>query len=437
MFTHRINESVIQRSIGSGFITALLGPRRVGKTTLVEHFMKLNPKQHWIFLTMDIRSDRQRVEAGELRALIEELSLQKIGDSPKLWIAIDEAQKCPALFEQIKVMYDDYKDQNVIKFVLTGSGFLSLHQLSSESLAGRIELYHIREFGLNEAAGLLNQTEIPNVSVLDIICDNPSALTHENLDKNSPYKSILQKVLTTLLIWGGLPEVLISSSEADRLIYLRNYLQTYLEKDIRDVITIADLNLYEKLMDITAAQTGSVREDRRLLDALSCSRETLKKYRGYLEATLVYKEIYPFIGSSLKRLVKSPKGYLTNNGLISLFTGLYHPLLLEKSGQMGARFENWFLNELQIWLDRDPGRSQIYFWRTSAGVEVDFVVEKQPWIFPFEVTYSNLIQPQKVKHLEQFMQEESKAPFGFYIYNGEFKFDQERRIYFLPAWMIG
>ena len=91
-------------------------------------------------------------------------------------------------------------------------------------------------------------------------------------------------------------------------------------------------------------------------------------------ATLQYTEIYPYIESSLKRLTKSPKGYLINNGLISYLTGIHDYSLLTTTGMVGHRFENWFLNEVKTWLDAQVERHEAYFWRTAAGAEVDFVI---------------------------------------------------------------
>lgn len=259
-----------------------------------------------------------------------------------------------------------------------------------------------------------------------------------SIDELTPYREDLQKSLQELLIWGGLPEVLsIDDGEEDKISYLANYLQTYLEKDVRDIGTVADLPLYQKMMEIVAQQTGSVREDKRSIDALGCSRDTLKKYRGFLEATLVYREIYPYIGSPLKRLVKSPKGYLTNNGLVSYLSGIYDLATLEKSGLIGHRFENWALREFQTWLDRDPKKSEIFFWRTSGQVEVDLVVEKTPHVLPCEVTYGSRVDPKKIKHLKQFLHQEPRAPYGIYLYNGDFSYDPESKIIFLPAWTLG
>ena len=218
--------------------------------------------------------------------------------------------------------------------------------------------------------------------------------------------------------------------------YLANYLQTYLEKDVRAIESIADLSLYRQLMDVISEQTGSIRDDTRILKSLGCHRDTLNKYRGYLAATLMYQDIHPYINSILKRLVKSPKGYLINNGLISFLTGIYDRQLLIKTGQMGHRLENWFLNELQVWLNKGPGRHSIHFWRTGGGAEVDFIVKKPPYVYPFEITISNDIAQKKVNNLLRFRAYEPKADIGYYIYMGEAKWDEVNRIAYIPAWCV-
>lgn len=432
----RVNQAIVAASIEGPYITALLGPRRVGKTYFVENYAKQHPDRKWVFFNMDQLAQRQQVKAQLLETLIRETSKQHIGVGQKLWVVIDEAQKCPELFDQIKTIYDTYKAQNAIKFIITGSAVLSLHQLSAESLAGRIELHHVQTFNLRESAALLGHA-VSLDSILDLL---PTIETTDTLSDYihslSPFKPDLEQVLKEQLLWGGFPELLLTQTVQEKISYLNNYLQTYLEKDIRALETISDLNLYRNLLDILAEQTGSVRDDQRIVAALGCTRDTLKKYRGYVEATLLFTEIYPYIGSSLKRLVKSPKGYLLSNGLMSLLTGLMDLTILEKTGLIGHRLENWFLNELQVWIARSPLRQSIHYWRTISGVEVDFVVVRKPHVFPFEITYSVDVVPRKVRNLQAFLENEPKARFGYYIYRGNFKVDLEKRIIFIPCWVI-
>lgn len=440
MDTLRINRSKIYHSFAQPFVTALLGPRRVGKSTLVEQYAKEQDGQAWVFLNMDHLAERKQIEQGGLKDLIQEGVQRQLGSSPKIWVAIDEAQKSPALFDQIKAIYDFYKGKDLIKFILTGSGFLTLHQLSAESLAGRIELHHLREFNLQESAIYQHGLKLPVGSLFETVYSSDVSdwekLIAAHVAALAPFKPVLSSSLEEQLVWGGLPEVLsVTGADAKRT-YLSNYLQTYLEKDVRALTTITDLNMYHKLIDVIAEQTGSVRQDQSILEVLGCSRDTLKKYRGFLLATLVYQEIYPYVGSALRRLVKTPKGYLLNNGLISYLTGLENLELLQKSGLIGHRFENWFLKELQVGLDRENARSAIYYWRTSGGAEVDFVVQKKPQILPFEVTYSTRVQDKKLKNLRSFMADEPKAQMGFYIYLGEYQYDPDSRIAFIPAWAV-
>lgn len=438
-YTPRVNQDIIYKSLESSFVTAILGARRVGKSTLVEFYANQHDDRRWIFLNMDKRSERQMINDEHLNELIEQRAERKIGQKEKLWIIIDEAQKCPAVFDQVKVIYDEFKDKDAIKFILTGSGFLSLHQLSAETLAGRIQLHRLHEFSLRETVQLhRSDLQLPEVNVLDaLLVEKPIEKLTSIQQLLNPFKLAIDSALTEELIWGGLPEVLKNPSVDERINYLSDYLQTYLEKDIRALDHISDLSLYQHMMEIIAQQTGSIRNDKKILESLGCSSRTLNKYRGYLLATLMYYELFPYIKSSLGRLVKTPKGYLNNNGLISYLTNCYEPKLLNTSGLIGHRFENWLLKELKIWLSRNPKKSELYFWRLHGGVEVDFIVDKGKLVLPFEITYGKKADSKKVKHLKMFLEKSKVTPFGVYVYNGTFHYDSTSKIIFLPAWMLG
>jgi predicted AAA+ superfamily ATPase len=294
----------------------------------------------------------------------------------------------------------------------------------------------MQEFNLRESTSVY-ESSIPLDSLFDQLhTPDVTDRLQDLIYRLSPFKPIAEQALHRQLIWGGFPELLQFSSEDEKILYLNNYLQTYLEKDVRAIETITDINLYHNMMDILAEQTGSMRDDKRVTDSLRCTRDTFKKYRGYLEATLFYQDIYPFIGSSLKRLIKSPKGYLLSNGLISILTGLTDAHVLEKTGMIGHRLESWFLNELNTWGARLPVRHRIHYWRTSSGREVDFILLKKPHIFPFEITYQTQVDQKKVNNLKVFLQEEPKAVWGYYVYRGDFKIDYENKIIFIPCWVI-
>ncbi len=438
----RANEPVFFASFERSAVSALLGPRRVGKTTLMHYYMKLHPERKWVSLNMDSMQQRKRIMNEELHLLIEQEALKKIGDGTKIWVFIDEAQKCPALFDQVKLLYDTYKETDALKFILTGSAHLNLHMLAAESLAGRVELLTLREFTMREMASLLHpHLVLPADSVLtSLFASIQYTQIEEIYDRLLPFQKVLQEVLKNHLIWGGLPEVYQEQSTSAHLRYLGNYLQTYLEKDIRALDTVSDLQLFENIMKISAEHTGSLRDDKKILDALHCSRNTLAKYRSFLLATLQYFEIYPYIESSVKRLVKSPKGYLINNGLVSYLTGMHDASILEITGLIGHRLENWFLNEIQTWMDASAYRHEITFWRTPTDTEVDFVVSLGRCVIPFEITIS--AQPhsshvmKKVHNLKSFMQKVPQATLGCICYSGPLSYDASNRILFLPTWLL-
>lgn len=437
MYLLRANESYIFQSFERNLISALLGPRRVGKTTLVDYYRQFNPDRQCAAFNMDKRSERLRIANDELKLMIEEATLSKIGDK-KIWVMIDEAQKCPELFDQIKIIYDTYKDSNKIKFILTGSARLDLHQLTAESLAGRVDLLNLREFNLREIARMQHSdVTIPKETAFNVLFNDDNTLTLETLfEQLRPFNKIFREALETHLIWGGLPEVLQEPDFSYRLKYLADYLQTYLEKDIRAIDSISDIHLYHNLMKICAEQTGSLRDDKKIIEALGCSRNTLQKYRTYLQATLQYSDIYPYINSTAKRLVKSPKGYMSNNGLVSYLTNIHNLSILKMTGLLGHRFENWFLHELCTWQDTLAEQHHIYYWRAASGVEVDFIASCGMQVIPFEITYSTQADNRKINHLISFMKSEPKAKIGVYIYNGSFVKDKKNNIVFLPFWMV-
>lgn len=436
-YSNRVNQKILLSAFENPYITTILGPRRVGKTTFVEHYKNTHNKRTWVTFNMDSLQEKNRIDKGALHECIIENAKQHIGTGEKIWVIIDEAQKCPALFDQIKIIYDQQKNKNTIKFILTGSASLNLHNLCAESLAGRIELYFLNEFTLQEATALKEKSFLIKHSTLDCITSEYPIKNIENaLHALSPYKQLLQNQLYQHLIWGGLPEVILSENDDAKLRYLNNYLQTYLEKDIRNIDTISDIQLFQQLINIIAEQTGSVRDDQRFIQSLGCARDTLKKYKGILLSTLIYTEVYPFISHTLKRIIKSPKGYLRDNGLISALTGLIDFQLLQRTGTIGHRFENWLLSEITTWLARQTKRSDIYYWRTAQGAEVDFIVTIKPNSYPFEATISEHIDRKKLNNLTNFIADE-KIDWGFYVYCGEFYVDEKRKIIFLPAWAIG
>ncbi len=437
-YARRDQDAAIYAGIDSPFVVVILGPRRVGKSTFVDHYVSTHEQLVWARFNMDVLAERQRLAGGELTDMIEESVARKLNAGEKIWVTIDEVQKCPEAFDQIKYLYDRFKGQDTLKFILTGSAQLDLHHKSAETLAGRAQFFRLREFTLREQVQAAPaDLKLPATRLLDCCLQaDPASAISDLLRSIRPLHLKLSEALQTQLIWGGLPEVLYLENNDMRNRYTGDYIQTYLEKDIRAITYLTDLPLYQHLLEIYAQITGALKDDTKILQALKCGRNTLIKYTQLMESTLLLKSLPPFIYSTLKRLTKAPKLYLLNNGLISYLTGIDNVETLMTTGSIGHRFENWFLKELQVWLDACPQKTAIHFWRLASGREVDFIVRRGQMVLPFEVTYSEQVEMKKVKNLQAFMQEIPQVNYGFYIYNGKFQVDKVRNIIFIPAWAI-
>lgn len=437
MYAERLIEPSLQVALQSPFVTLLLGPRRTGKSTLIAHYLQTHPTQAYLHMTMDDWHLRKVMDDQRLTAYIEEqLGKRLAALTDRHLIVIDEAQKCPALFEQIKILYDQCKETGRLKFVLTGSGSLSLHQRAAESLAGRVMVYALHGFALREAMHLRSAILPEGHPFLAMLQGTPAAELDATVLALQPSRVLLEAVLSEQLVWGGFPEVLQLTHPTERITYLANYRQTYLEKDIRALEQVENLKAFDQLVEVIAQQTGSLRSDQHLLEAIDLSRETLKKYRRILEATLLYTEIEPYIGSTLRRIVKAPKAYLADEGLISHCTGLYEVAQLERSGTIGTRFENWVLRSMQTLLTLQPLPCDIRYWRTSGNVEIDFILDFKRQVIPVECKYASQPDHRHTAHLRRFLTLEKKAPFGVVIYRGEFRYDVASHIYYFPAWAL-
>ncbi|MCC6272722.1 MAG: ATP-binding protein [Deltaproteobacteria bacterium] len=437
MSVTRLFQSKIYAAFENSFITLLLGPRRVGKSFLVETYFKEHPQENAVFLNMDLLEMQLAVGLGNLVPVIENRLGKKLGDLPqKFWLVIDEAQKSPALFDQVKILYDRFKDTGKFKCILTGSGSLSLLHHSSESLGGRVFSYELMPFVLEEAFRLRHgEQEIAR----------PFSQLVQNLDLSQiealvlslqPKQGLLRECLQEQLIWGGFPEVLKSADTEERKTYLANYRQTYLEKDVRSLDQVGDLSAFNRLLELIAFQTGNLRQDKRLYDALGISPQTLAKYLGILEATFLYYELPPYIHTPFKRLYKAAKSYLGDNGLLSYLRGIYGIDLLEGSDAIGAWFENWVLSCLKALMTTRYSDAKFYFWKTSGNVEVDVILEFENQILPIEIKYTQRPDTKKAKHLKRFLSEEGRAKFGVMIYNGPLQYDKRDRILYFPVWAL-
>jgi predicted AAA+ superfamily ATPase len=301
-------------------VVALTGPRQSGKTTLCKSIF---PNYHYVDL--------------------DDISLRShIADSPKEFLKqyhsgliIDEVQIYPDLFSYIKVIVDEIPTS---KFILTGSNNFSLVEKITQSLAGRASILHLLPFSL---------AEIKN---------------HVNEDTN------------ILLLNGGYPAVW--SKNIPVYDFIRNYYNTYIERDVRQLLNIKDMSKFQIFMRLCAGRTGTEFNATILSSEVGVSYHTIQEWLSILEASFVVFRLPPFYKNIRKRLVKTPKIYFYDTALVCFLLGIENSQQLNTHPLRGAIFENFVVLEFLKQQFNKGKISNLYFYRDNSQREIDLL---QDW----------------------------------------------------------
>lgn len=363
------------------------GARQTGKSTLAQ---ELKPNRRYITLDDPVALSAAHSDPFGFIAGINEP------------VCIDEIQRAPDLFLAIKVDVD--KNRTPGKFLLTGSANILLLPKLSDSLAGRMEILELWP---------LSQSEIENqqFSLIDQLFDGDFA---------SNYKYDRNDFIDRLII-GGYPEVLNRTSERRRESWFNSYLTTILQKDVRDISQISDLAILPRLLQILAIRNANLLNFAELSRTTTISQTTLKRYMTLLE-TLFLIRLLPAWSSNLgKRLQKSPKIFMSDYGLSAHLQGLDKESLQLDHGLPGGLVESFVFTELskhQTWANKS---TQLMHYRTTTGIEVDFVLENRKGdLIGIEVKAAATVVAKDFKGLRH-LQETTPKQFkrGILFYTGD------------------
>ncbi|MBF0490287.1 MAG: ATP-binding protein [Candidatus Omnitrophica bacterium] len=368
MYTKRNLESTLIQAAKTFPALFVGGPRRAGKTTLVQHLFK---NYKYVLLDeMDVRS----YASEDPRGFLEE-------NAPP--VIIDEIQNVPELFSYIKARID--KDKKPAQWVLTGSQQWALMKGISESLAGRIAILHLYPFGIDEALHLTD-SKIKNIE--DYINDFKKA-TKIKSDKISVGDWILK---------GGYPESLSSDKET-RKIWFKSYVQTYLDKDVRGNIKESNLRDFERFIQLIAARTAQDINTAELSRELGVSLPTIKQWLTLLEASGLIFFVMPYHNNFGKRVLKTPRCYFMDTGLVCYLVGLQEAEHALKGPMAGALFETACVAQLYKRLSTWGDEKHLYFYRSTDGIEVDILLESENNLYPIEIKLSSTIMASKVSNI--------------------------------------
>ncbi|MFH1705982.1 MAG: ATP-binding protein [Patescibacteria group bacterium] len=344
------------------------GPRQSGKTTLVKNLFGKN-HAYVSFDDPDIR----------LLAAKEPQLFLKNYPPP---LIIDEVQYVPEIFSYLKMIIDQNR-QLPGQIILTGSQLFPLMADVAESLAGRIAVFNLLPLSLTE--------RFPQ----------PINLTQ----------------LKQAVFLGGFPELSVNR-KINSLLWFSSYIQTYLERDIRQLKQVANLTDFQRFLQLAAANNGQIVNLSGLANDLGVAVNTVKSWLSLLEASGQISLIKSYYRNRGKRLIKSPKLYFLDTGLFCHLVGLTNPDQIFIGPFSGCHLETLVLSEIYKHFYNQGLTPKVYFWRTSAQQEVDFIVEDRGQIIPLEIKLTAKANLNMTKSLTNFM-ELFKLPKGFIVNLGD------------------
>ncbi|MBR1686856.1 MAG: ATP-binding protein [Clostridia bacterium] len=305
---------IIERRAKNSKAVLLTGPRQVGKSTLFRHVFR-EVKQ----VTFD-----------------DDLLLAQATEDPGLFflnnpmpLVIDEVQKCPAVFNRMKILLDNTETYGNI--FLTGSQKLQLMEEISESLAGRVSIMELEGLSLRE----IKQIEFNRHFVPD-----------ENyLQEREKQDCTLPEDIWTLIHRGGYPE-LYANPEREWIDFYQSYVKTYLERDVNKLIKASNHLTFVKFMTAVAARTGQILNYANIADQVGVSEITIKEWISILEKSGIVYLLKPYTPSVLNRAIKTPKLYFRDTGLCCYLTRWLTPETLKNGSMAGAIFETFVINEV-------------------------------------------------------------------------------------------
>lgn len=332
------------------------GPRQSGKTTL----LRTEFEDSHEYVSVERPDVRERAQSDPIAFLDEH-------PSP---VILDEIQYTPELLSYIKSRID--ADRRPARFIFSGSQSFAVMKGISESLAGRIAVTTLHPFSVDEAG------DAPNRGTLDELLD----AVFEPVGR--PPGSAGGPPVTDWLLRGGFPE-LRANPDVDRKLWFAGYVQTYLQRDVRDLLNVGDLDTFNRFVGCLAARNGALLNMTDLGRDLAVSGPTVRRWISVLEASHLLFLVGPYHRNFGKRLTKSPKPYFLDPGLLTFLLGIHAEEPLLHGPTIGSIFEAAVLGE---WVKAFAHRGEppsIHFWRSTGGHEVDFVIERNQRLYAIEV----------------------------------------------------
>lgn len=385
-------------------VLLISGARQVGKSTLALHLGVEN------YVTFDDINIYQMAK-NDPKGFIENITKPVI---------IDECQRLPQLLITIK----EFVDKNRIngQFILTGSASLQSFKNISDSLAGRIGIVELYPLSLKEKRQ-------KKENIIDIFAND---LNHLILKKTSKLD------LSKHIIDGGYPEILKIDNQKAKYLWFSSYIRTYIESDARDLANIRNIDKFSKMYQLCMLRSGNIFNKNELQKESGLDNKTFNSYFAVLEHTFQIQKLKPFFKNELKRVIKSPKIYTTDTGVLSYLLQINSKQRFENSAFKGHIIETFVYNELVKANTYANNKVGLFYYRTSDKKEIDFILEYGDKIIAIEIKSSKTVSKYDFKQIYHLQRElANQFDKGIVFYNGEHILSLDSNMYAIPLEFLG
>lgn len=400
MYIHRLLERKIKKYINNREIIAIVGARQCGKTTLMRYIFDGIKNKNKNFITFE---DRNILElfVKDIEGFIEK-HIKGID-----FLFIDEFQYAQQGGKQLKFIYDTQKT----KIIISGSSAIDLSIQSIKYLVGRILVFQLNPFSFEEYLNFKDNK----------LCKMKKL--------SEPIINEINNYYNKFAIYGGYPRVVISKDSEEKKDVLKNIYNTYFLKEVKEILQLPEDFKLSKLIKILAIQMGGLINYNELSSVTGFGYHDLLKNINILKKTFICIESRPYFTNKKKELVKSPKLFFLDSGLRNFIINNFQGL--DERTDQGALNENFIASELI------KKETELKYWRTKAGAEVDFIIEKEGKIIPIEVK-SNLKNSKITRSYRNFL-DVYKPKQGFIFsqsFSNKIKF-KDINLNFAPLFSVG
>ena len=376
-------------------VVILLGVRQCGKTHLSK---AVCPK--WKYFDLENSKDKEFI-SRDFAFFFQEY--------PKHLI-LDEAQEIPEIFKNLRGVIDRKRKWNN-RFLITGSSSPALIEQASDSLAGRVALLELGTFKISE----IRKTPLsPFFDIFSTPLKKSSLKFLKSAFANSKTFDVLQFMLK-----GGYPDPCLSKNKNYFDLWMENYFETYINRDIRKLYPRLDNLRFQRFISMLSELSGTIINRAQIGRSLDLNEVSVKDYLDIANKTFLWRQMPSFSNSKKRSLVKMPKGFLRDTGLIHYLLNIKTKEQLLRSPKVGQIFEAFVIEELIKGLNsRFLGQWSYSYYRTRNGAEIDLLLEGNFGLLPVEIKFSSSINSRALKALKQFIKEYS-VPFGVVINNSQ------------------